>query len=349
MRSLTNRILATSVLVCALVVAIPATAFAAQRIGLSSGTFKFEVEDGGSAEGQVVVTNDGDEEVSVLVYSADQSVSDTGDISYEAPTRADITQLDRPSSWISVSMPKDSKSLGNVPYIVLKPGDRVPVDFVIQVPAGSAPGDHNLLVFFEMFDRQSQAEGAQTVVSGRIGTRITMRVEGEVVERLSLRPFEVPIFVIGSEAPFTARINNEGNVDQRVTMNAYLRNRDGNDLNSSRPIDARLVFARESLEATGVLVADRMPVGPMTLAVEIIPVDDAGSPIDSGQNNITDERQVWFIPMWLLLVVAAVLVLLVARIIWMFAVRSAKKSQAASVAGAEDRAEVDTEDVTAED
>lgn len=321
-------LLAATTLIAALT---PTMAFAERTIGLSSGTFRFDVEAGEDSSGTVYLSNDGDEDVRVLVYAADQEVDESGNLAYDAPTRADITQLDRPSSWISVKMPSDSKSLGNVPYIELKPGERVPISFSITVPTSIQPGDHNLLLFFEMFDRSGQQEGAATVVSGRIGSRITMRVKGELFSRITMRPFEVPAFVIGSSVPYRAVVNQDGNIDQRVSMAAALRNRSGNDIASQTPIDSLLVFAGESREASGSLTGNGPLFGSYTVAVDLTQVDDEGRPLDQGADTITEERSVFMVPLWAVIAAGALLVLVMGWVIWAFGRRSGKaKAQMAA-------------------
>lgn len=333
MRRLCSRVRGALVIaaVAAFLIAVPAQAFAERTIGLSSGTFKFEVDAGGVVKGQIFVTNDGDEDIKALVYAADQDVNEAGDISYVVPNRGDINSLNRPSAWSSLTMPKDSKSLGNTPYIELKPGDRVPVDFEFRVPGNVPPGDHNVYLFFEMFD-DPQTAGAQSQVSGRIGTRITIRVKGEVVERLEVRPFEVPAFVFGSEVRYSYLVRNLGNVDQRVTGRAMLLDRSGNEVVIQMPIEARLAYAQEGLEATGTLVAQRQLFGPMTVRAQVAPVDEEGAPLESGKDEIVLEREVWFIPMWLVMAVGLFLVLILGRIVWMLAVRAAGRQQARSAA-----------------
>lgn len=308
-------VLAALMLAVCVAIAVPTQALAAKKIGLSSGTFKFELADGEGTGGTVFLTNDGDEEVNVMVYAADQQVDAKGNIDFSAPTRADITQLDRPSSWIGVKMPAESRSLGNVPYITLEPGERVPVEFTIEVPSGTAPGDHNVLLFFEMFDQTSGNTGAQTVISGRLGARMTMRVDGVVVERLTVRPFEVPLFVIGSQVPFQLLVNNEGNIDQRVTVTTTLRDRNGNDVGSSTAVDARIVFAQRGLETSGAVLAGDSPVGPLTLVAEVMPVSDDGAPLEGGRAAIFEERQVWMVPMWAVVALGILLTLVLARVV----------------------------------
>ena len=64
-------------------------------------------------------------------------------------------------------MPEEAKAFGNTPYLELEPADRDPVSFIMQPPSNASPGDHNVVLFFEMFDlpdvrrSQSQVSGSR--------------------------------------------------------------------------------------------------------------------------------------------------------------------------------------------
>lgn len=320
-------------LVLAVLLAVPSSALAEKTVGLSTGSFKFSVGAGDTAKGKVFVTNDGDEDIKVLVYVSDQSVDEAGNITYTTPSRGDLTALDQPSSWSQIKMPANSKSLGNVPYLELKPKQRVPVDFSFTVPPNIPPGDHNALIFFEMFELPTAGEGTQMQVSGRIGARVTLRVKGEIVESLDVRPFEVPAFVIGAEVPYRYLVNNGGNVDVRVNGSAALLDRSESSVATQQPVPAQLVFAGESLEASGVLVAERGPIGPHTVEIRVVPVDEDGKVLNQGAGAITESRSVWLVPMWLVIAVGAVVALLIARIVWWQAVKAAGRRQARDARG----------------
>ena len=322
-----KRALLGALFACVVALAVPAPALATKTLGLSSGTFKFSVSAGDTVGGEVFVVNDGTEPLKVLVYAADQRVDAKGDVSYTAPSRADLASQQNPSTWAKVSMPADSKSLGNIPYLELTPRQRVPVKFSFTVPPGVAPGDHNVVIFFESFELPKQGQGAQSLVSGRLGARVTLRVKGVVVEKLDIRPFEVPAFVIGSEIPYRFVVRNTGNVDRRVVGQATLLDRSDNQIAAQTPIKARLVFAGEQLEASGTLVADKQPWGPHAVSLDVIPVDDNNKPLASGKDTITEARRVWLIPLWLVVAVGVILTLGVGNLVWSAAVRAAARGQ----------------------
>ena len=310
----------------AVALALPAGAFATKTLGLSSGTFKFDVSAGKAVGGVVYVSNDGTESIKVLVYASDQKIDPKGSITYTVPSRGDLSALDQPSTWTQVKMPEDSKSLGNIPYIELKPGQRVPVKFSFTIPPNVPPGDHNVLIFFEMFEMPQAGDGAVSAISGRLGSRITLRVAGEFVKTLEVRPFMVPAFVIGSEVPYRFTVRSEGNIDQRVGARMLLLDRNDEVIVEQTPIDSRIVFAGNNLEATGTALVQKGGIGPHKIRIDVTAVDEEGKALNAGKDTITRSRTVWLLPRWLVIALGALLVLIVARLVWMIALRSARKS-----------------------
>ncbi len=315
-----------AVCILAVVLAFPVQAFATKTLGLSSGIFKFETDAGSTESGTVVVMNSGDEPLKVMVYVSDQQVDDKGNVTYLAPTRADLSSLSSPSTWTRVTMPANSKSLGNIPYLELKPGEKVPVRFTIDVPSTVAPGDHNVLLFFESFDLPTAGSSAMTQVSGRIGARVTTRVSGSIVEKLEVRPFNVPAFVIGSEVPYQFVVRNVGNVDQRVGARVLLLDRGDNEVQQQTAINGITVFAGTNHEATGTIIAQKMPFGPFRVRIDVTGVDDTGKAVKGGADTITEVRSVWLVPVWLLILFGVLAAVVLISIIWAIAARVTRRS-----------------------
>jgi hypothetical protein len=327
------RVLTLAVCVAvALVLLAPGSAFAVRRLALSSGSFKFEAGAGQNVDGNIVVINDGDEAIKVLVYSADQVVDAKGGLTFQVPSRSDLSAIDLPSAWMHVSMPENANSVGNIPYLELKPKQRVPIKFSVRVPADSSPGDHNIMLFFEMFSGQGIGKGAGTEISGRIGTRIQLRVKGDLVQRLDVSRYAVPAFVIGDQVPAQFTVHNAGNTDERVVATLQLLDRNDDPVLDLKPINNRLVFAQKNFEASGTLLSSTQLIGPYTARLQVVPVNEEGQPLNSGKDTIIEKRAVWIIPLWLVIVVAVIAVLLVLWIVWSAGRRSAAKRAAKAAA-----------------
>jgi hypothetical protein len=303
----------------------PSSALAVRTLGLSAGTFHFDLAAGKKAGGEVTVMNDGTEPLKVMVYASDQKVDSKGNVTYQTPNRADLQSLTLPSSWTTVKMPANSKALGNIPYLELKPKARVPVKFEIAVPPTVPPGDHNVVIFFEAFETPESGQVTQSTVAGRLGARVTLRVKGEFVRRLEVRPFNVPAYVIGGQVPFDFTVRNVGNLDQRVGARVLLLDRGSNEIQRKTVIDGVTVFADTNYEATGTLLAEKMPVGPFQVRIDVSPVDDTGKATDSGANTITQSHDVWLVPYWLIVAVIVVVVLVFVSVIWLLASAIARR------------------------
>jgi len=284
-------------------VAAPSSADATKTIALSSGSFAFEVAPGESGEGEVVVMNDGDEPLKALVYITDVKIDDTGQQTFEQPQRQGASILTTPASWFRIFMPADSKSVGNTPYLEMEPGERVPIRFEFSPPQGTPSGDHNVVIFFEMFELAQGSEGAAAQVSGRLGTRIALRVTGEVIERLTIRPFEVPSLRIGNSVPFTFTLNNGGNTNKRVAVTAELLDSSERTVVASVVASDTAIYADSRYRFEGALNTGAGRLGPHTLEIRVqYFLEGASSPTE-----LVESRTVWLVPMWLVLVVMFVI------------------------------------------
>jgi hypothetical protein len=284
----------TVLAIATLLVAVPKVAYAERTIGLSSGSFAFTVDPGQVGQGEVIVMNDGDEPLKALVYIADVQISDTGEQTYVTPQREGASLLTTPASWFRIYMPADSKSVGNTPYLELDVGERVPISFEFSAPSGTPPGDHNTIIFFEMFDLAEGGDGMAAQVAGRLGARVALRVTGQVVEKMTIRPFEVPGFVIGTDIPFRFRVNNEGNLNKRIEVTAAVLSRSEQAVVNSVVATDTAVYANSSREFTGVLDTVSARLGPHTVEVRTTYLED-GAQIPS---ELIEERTVWIVPLW---------------------------------------------------
>ncbi len=320
------RLIFVGALIASALLAAPGTALATKTLGLSAGIFKYGVSAGGMRSGSVVVMNSGTEPLKVLVYASDQTIDSKGNVSYNTPTRADLSSLASPATWTRITMPANSRSFGNIPYLELKPGKRVPVQFTVEVPSNVTPGDHNVLLFFESFDLPVAGTTSITQISGRIGARVTLRVKGTFVKKLEVRPFNVPSFLIGGSVPYQFVARNVGNVDQRVGARILLLDRNDNEIQRQTAINGVTVFAGTNREATGTLIAQSMPIGPFKVRLDVTEVDDNGHAVNAGANTVTEVRNVWLVPLWLVVLAAAIVALVVVRIIWSIAARTTRRT-----------------------
>jgi hypothetical protein len=325
---------AVVVLVLVSLMAMPSSAFAVAKLGLSAGRFQFALPAGGQASGVVIVSDDGDEPLKVKVYASDMVVDQAGSVTYKTPTPEDLTALQLPSSWTTIKMPANSKSFGNVPYLELAPSQRIPVKFSFVVPPTATPGDHNVVIFFEAFQPPTPGKNTQSLVFGRLGSRVTLRIQGPFVQKLDVRPFDVPQWLIGDNVPWSFVVRNTGNLDQRVTSNVTLIDRSGNQLAQKTAINALTVFASSNLAASGnIAPSSGLGLGEYNVHLDVVPVDDSGKPVDTGAKPVSEALSVWLIPRWLVITAVAVVgALVVLLVVWIVVAgrrrRAARESRA---------------------
>lgn len=295
----------------------PGSALAVKTIALSSGSFSFEIDPAMTGSGEVEVINDGDEDIKVLVYVADVEIDEKGEQSFPLPSREGANIFSSSATWMRVYMPADSKAVGNTPYLELAPGQRIPVKFDFSPPRDATPGDHNVVMFFEMFDFLPESAGSASQVSGRIGARVQLRVKGQFVERLEVRPFEVPAFVIGNVIPYKFSINNEGNVNERTAGTITLLDRNERELVSAEVASDTPVYAGASLEISGEMTTVASALGPQTVEMRLQYFEQGAT----SPTEVVVTRTVWMVPLWLLIALA---VGLFAFVIWLGA-RAARR------------------------
>lgn len=313
------------VVACAALASVPGIAYAERTIGLTTGRFDFSVAAGQSQGGSLEVINSGDEPLTVLVYAGNQAVDVHGEITYTVPSRDDPDFLYSPASWIRLDIGAETGAIGNIPYIKLEPGESAPVDFEIDVPDGVPPGDHQIIIFFEMSDRPETPEGTGTsATTGRIGCRIRVRVQGEIVERMEVRPFWVRGVVMGESVPWSYALRNGGNVDKVVDARLILLDGSGNEILASRVATETSIYAGALSENAGVLDTLRQLVGRYTMRLEVTYPREGQGAADVPE-LIAEERSVWIVPLWLAITAIVLAGGLLLWLSWRQAVRSAQR------------------------
>jgi hypothetical protein len=108
------------------------------------------------------------------------------------------------SAWII--LPQNS--------VTLDAGEMREIPFTVKVPAGASPGAHFGGIFLDAAAGTQQTTGA--AVGYSVGTIISLKIAGDVVEEAQLREFSTDKLVYGTPAvTFSARVENKGNVLER--------------------------------------------------------------------------------------------------------------------------------------
>lgn len=305
--------------------AAPAIAAGERSIGVSAASFEFSAAAGEAGEGEVWISNEGEGPVTVRVYAADQVVDEAGGVTYVTPT-LDANPLQSPASWMTVTLPPDARSLGNIPFVALDSAERVKVSFRVDIPQGAVPGDHNILLFAEMFDPDASTDGGQARVFGRLGTRVRARVEGEIIEDVQVSSFAMPAYVLGSTVPYEFTVANKGNVDERATLQLVELDSSGAEKASSTLSTDTALFAGKTLRREGEAESETT-FGKTTYKLEVsYPSQTEGA--NGLVKTIEEERAVWVVPAWLPYALGALLLVLLGSALWAAGRRSVTRRAA---------------------
>ncbi|WP_083285819.1 WxL protein peptidoglycan domain-containing protein [Microbacterium sp. BH-3-3-3] len=131
--------------------------------GTGRANFSYDVDPGAVVTDTMVVVNTGTEPLPLAVYAADAFTAPSGEI--------DVLVDGAPSlgagTWVAV--PPTA--------LQLAPGESADVAFTITVPADARPGDHAAGIVTSL---TSQDASSTLSVDRRLGTRINLRVAGEL-------------------------------------------------------------------------------------------------------------------------------------------------------------------------
>jgi len=158
--------------------------------GIAPGqTYKFSIK----------VTNvSGADKVFFLGAQNIKGLDDNGQPIFAEPSEA--TKFDL-SSW--VQLPSDS--------ITLKGNETKDVSFSVHVPSDASPGSHFGGIFFDARPTKQQTTG--TGVGIKVGTIISLKIAGDILEEARLREFSTNKLVYDiPKVDFLARVEDQGNV-----------------------------------------------------------------------------------------------------------------------------------------
>jgi hypothetical protein len=312
------------VLALAVPMALPVPAAAVRTVGISAPTFDFNVAAGQAGKGELYVINDGTEPIKVMVYSANQKTDAKGQVTYEVPKFGE-PGFSGPATWFRIQMPQDSKAIGNTPYLEMKPKQRVLVKFNFEVPNGVAAGDHQVLIFFEMFDF-AQGGGMLSTVSGRVGSRVRVRVQGTLVEKLTVQPFNVRGLVIGDLMPYDFVVRNDGNVDKTVSAKLEILDAGENVLQKSTVMTETTLYSRSMSEQSASLALKGVGIGKFTARLTATYPKEPDAQGEAVPVDIVKDRTIWVFPLWLVIGVVVLVGGLALWLTWRGAVAAAGRA-----------------------
>jgi hypothetical protein len=195
--------------------AVQATAYAAHANGTATfgiqpnpkerAAFTYNATPGASVRDTVIVSNAGDQPLTLRVYAND--AINTTDGGFDLRPSADPAK--DAGAWVTFD---DDKRFQTVP-----PKSQLELPFTLSVPPNATPGDHAAGIVAALSMSSVNGQGNRVDVEQRVGSRIYLRVAGDLKAQLSVSHVQTTYhgtwnpFGSGS-ADISYLITNTGNV-----------------------------------------------------------------------------------------------------------------------------------------
>lgn len=274
--------------------------------------FIHELDLGESAEDTALVINNTDEEKVVRLYAVDGIATNTGALTCKQLSE-DKTGAGK---WLDVSESE----------VTLAPKERKEVDFTITVPEKADVGEHNACLVYQVKqdDDQSVQEGGVSIQT-RSATRVAVTIPGDLKKELILEDFAID-FANGRHI-YKTDVANIGNVSVDALVGVTLRGMFGDtafEASEQFPMVPRVTqivqYKNDSLPLFGgfytaeiKITYDKRP------GIFNVPLEDN----DENLITLTEEKRIFIMPHPLLL--AAVILLLFAGLLWALWLIAARK------------------------
>ena len=242
---------------------------AAQRPDLT-----YELGQGAVLEDSVILSNFGTVDLTFRVYATDAFNNADGQF--------DLLSGDQPptdvGSWITLA-----QELITVPAC-----KQVTIPMTITVPADAAPGDHAGAVLASSESIGTGPEGAAVTLDRRTGTRVYLRVSGDLFPELAVADvdtsYDHALSPLGGGATVTYTIENRGNVRMGGTASMTIGGPFGLGDQTIQLPDVPELLPGESITVT----ADAKDVAALFLSfttVKVVPTDGGASGSAAGDDT----------------------------------------------------------------
>ena len=233
--------------------------------GADRPNFVLDATPGETLHDSLVVTNSSEVNLVLGVYASDAFNTTDGKI--------DLLAGDQKPTDVGAWTTADS------PSVTVPAGGRVIVPFTVAVPPDASSGDHVGGIVTSLVMTEQDAEGNQVRVERRLGTRIYLRVTGELTPELSFdrltathtqnwNPFR------GGTVEVSYKVTNTGNTRLRAKQAVTVQSGLGTDIRRADGEDMAELLPGNSYELTQT-VDGVWPFFATKVSVELSPYDSS--------------------------------------------------------------------------
>jgi hypothetical protein len=187
----------------------------AATIRIDSPKIELELEPGQVYSGEIIAENPTDEETKARIYLEDwiYTKGGTGEKTFTPPGTTPLTA----SPWITFSPAETT----------LQPFGRLTTRYTISVPK-DAKGAHFSVLFFEtILGQQTDDEGVNILVAGRIGALFLINIKGTTERKGEIKSIELQAPQGNKPLGITTTFENTGNTDIALSGNYLVMDSDG--------------------------------------------------------------------------------------------------------------------------
>lgn len=257
--------------------------------------FDLQLDPGDVVQDLVSVSNYGETDLALEVYAQDAFTTDTGGLDALPSTGESVGA----GAWIQV-----------VGRVTVPARSRVDVPFTLRVPPDAAPGDYAAAIMASTTQPATDSEGGQVLVDRRVGSRVYLRVNGDLTPGLAANISSATFGGGGSpvamgDVEVTFRVSNHGNVRLGGTSVVTVVGPFGLQKVTVDGPDVHELLPGESFEGQ-VTVPGVAALGRIRAVVDIEPVAPASAGSPYQLRTASDEMHLWAIPWIPLLVLGAI-------------------------------------------
>lgn len=292
-------------------------AFANNSISVEPYNGKFYYEDlepGTIVSDQAYIESTYDSDIVLKIYGVDGAITNMGGVAFEHP---EFDEQDNIGKWLV--LPERFQK------ITLEPGVKTLIDFEIQIPDNALPGEYPGGIIVELIEVLVNADdvlddnggGMAVQVSQRLAKNVTLNVAGELFAKLDWDFLETDEVLEDGSKKLKLDFTNKGNTKLGVDIEVLLK--DGNNVLETYVFEVPALIMQGEHTVDVLIDEEHLPFwGSLDLEAHVS-YQRGGISDESEFEPVKEVKTItisFHPPVWIILVLVAVILLLVLFGIW---------------------------------